>query len=118
MKRWAIRLAATALLAGAALAKSDAGNSMHYVPATVLSTADPVYPFTSIAEGTVLLQVTLGASGKIERVEVLHDIKSLTPEAEKAVKQWTFRPALLDGKQVRSILPVAFTFRSFWHRYR
>lgn len=78
--------------------------------AQVISTVGPVYPVNSIAQGTVVLEVTIGSSGRVEQVRVIRDIPSLTSEAVKAVRGWSFRPARLDGRPVRTAIPVAFTF--------
>jgi protein TonB len=80
--------------------------------AEVLSTVEPGYPPNSIAAGTVVLQVSLDKWGEIEAVKVLKDIKSLTREAERALRKWKFKPAQLDGKPVKSTLVAAFTFRT------
>jgi hypothetical protein len=41
---------------------------------------------------------------------VIRDIASLTEEAARAVKQWKFKPARLDGHPVATPMVVAFTF--------
>ena len=79
-------------------------------PAEVVEVADTYYPPRSVAFGTVVLQVTVGESGEIEDVKVVRHIPSLTEEAVRSVRKWKFKPATLDGKPVRSVIPVAFTF--------
>ncbi len=78
--------------------------------AQVISAVGPVYPVNSVAQGTVVLEVTVGPSGRVEQVKVIRDIPSLTSEAVKAVRGWSFRPARLEGRPVRTAIPVAFTF--------
>ncbi|MGH9431405.1 MAG: energy transducer TonB [Terriglobia bacterium] len=68
------------------------------------------YPPTSVAYGTVVLQVTVGKLGSIDDVKVIHDIPSLTQEAERTVRKWKFRPATFDGKPVASLMVASFTF--------
>jgi Gram-negative bacterial TonB protein C-terminal len=68
------------------------------------------YPVNSVAYGIVALKVTVDAKGKAEAVKVVRDIVSLTPEAVDAVKNWTFRPAKLDGEPIRSKTTVTVVF--------
>ena len=112
MQRLTGTLALLALCATLSLAQQPAGQPPTYEAPEVLSTVDPGYPPNSIATGTVILQVSLDKWGEIEAVKVLKDIKSLTPEAERAVRKWKFKPARLDGQPVKSTLTAAFTFRT------
>jgi outer membrane biosynthesis protein TonB len=95
---------------GASSSGPEKPAALRYEPPQVLSAVDAAYPVNSVAFGTVVLEVGLNAAGKIERVAVVRDIPPLTGSAEQAVRQWTFRPARLDGRPVASSLPVAFTF--------
>ncbi|HVB35540.1 MAG TPA: energy transducer TonB [Patescibacteria group bacterium] len=81
-----------------------------FEPPEVLATADAAYPINSVAFGTVVLEVHLDATGEIEDVRVARGIDSLTKQALQAIKQWRFKPAMLDGKAVKSVVPVAFIF--------
>ncbi len=80
--------------------------------ARATATAEPQYPHNSIAQGTVTLELTIGVSGELERVNVLQPLPSLTEEAVRTVRKWSFRAATLDGKPVRSTMIVSFTFRT------
>ncbi len=79
-------------------------------PAQVVSTVDAVYPPRAVNWGTVVVNVTVGASGEIEKVAVVRDFPGFTDAALSAVKRWKFRPAMLDGDPIRSVVPVAFSF--------
>ncbi len=81
-----------------------------FEPVQVVSTAEANYPPNTIMAGTVVFEVTVGADGQAERVRTVRDIPPLTQAAERALKQWTFRAATLDGKPVRAAIAVAFTF--------
>jgi TonB family protein len=105
-------LVAVMLTTGLVQSQRPEAETPRYVPAQVVSVVEAAYPPTSIAWGTVVLQVTVERDGSVAEVRVLRDIKSLTPEAEKAVRRWKFRPATLDGQPVRSAVPVAFVFRT------
>jgi TonB family protein len=112
----------SARLAGAALGVLALGGGLllaqqrekpaapRYEPPQVISAVDAAYPINSVAFGTVVLDVELSATGKIDRVAVVRDIPPLTDSAEQAVKQWKFKPARLEGRAVASSLPVAFIF--------
>lgn len=81
-----------------------------FVPAQVIASLDAPYPHTSIAEGTVVFEVTVGADGQIEDVRAVRAIASLTEAGERSLRGWRFRAATLDGKAVRSTVVVAFSF--------
>ncbi len=111
IRRIVLVLAALSLAAMAAAQRPEKA-APRFEPAEVASTAELFYPPNSVGFGTVVLEVTLDDSGAIENVKVVKDIKSLTPEAEKCVRKWSFRPARLGGRPVRSTVPVAFTFNN------
>lgn len=81
-----------------------------FVPPTVVSAVDAIYPLQSIVSGTVVLEVSLDDAGKITEVRVVRGIPSLTEAAEQSVRRWKFQPAELDGKPVPSKVAVAFSF--------
>jgi len=81
-----------------------------FEPAEVVAVANTYYPPLSVAFGTVVLQVTVAEAGQIEDIKVIRHIPSLTEEAIRSVKKWRFKPATLDGRPVRSAVPVGFTF--------
>jgi len=112
MRRWIGSFALLALAATLAPAQLPEVREPRFEPAEVVSTVEPRYPAKSIATGTVILQVSLNETGAIEQVKVLKHVASLTAEAERAVRHWSFRPARLNGRPVRSSLAVAFTFRT------
>jgi TonB family protein len=115
MRRLTGTLALLALCSSLSLAQRPEEGAPRFEAAEVVSTVEPGYPPNSIAAGTVILQVSLDRWGEIEAVKVLKDIKSLTPEAERAVRKWKFKPARLDGQPVKSTLAAAFTFRTIMY---
>jgi TonB family protein len=87
------------------------GNSgLPFKSAEVISATDVSYPVQSIAVGTVLLEVIVGETGKVEDVRPVREIESLTEVATDSVRSWRFNPGLLEGKAVRSRTTVAVTF--------
>jgi TonB family protein len=68
-----------------------------YKAAEVVATDDFQPPWNSIASGTVVLDVSLDATGAVGGVTVLRDVPSLTNAAESAVQSWQFEPAIAAG---------------------
>jgi TonB family protein len=81
-----------------------------YEPPAVVSATETVYPIRSVASGTVVLEAALDNTGAITGVRVVRGIPSLTQEAERALRQWKFQPARLNGRSVSSKIPVGFVF--------
>jgi TonB family protein len=69
-----------------------------------------VYPANVVSPGTVVLEVAVGTDGRIEDVRVVRAMPPFTEEAMKAIQQWKFAPATIDGEPVRAVIPVAFSF--------
>lgn len=101
---------AAAILLASAGARSQTAAVPDFRPAEVLSSVDADYPIQSIAAGTVVLEVRVLKTGKIDTVKVVRDIPSLTESAKAAVVQWKFKPATLNGKPMDSFVAVAVTF--------
>jgi protein TonB len=63
-------------------------------------------------EGVVTLKAKVNAEGKIASVDVLDGVHPLLDgAAERAVKQWRYRPAMVDGRPVPSTVKVTVGFR-------
>jgi TonB family protein len=74
----------------------------------------PVYPPEAKAagvQGIVRLGVIIGQDGAVQQVTVLDGPPELTQAAVDAVKQWVYRPTLLNGNpvQVETSIDVNFT---------
>jgi protein TonB len=73
----------------------------------------PVYPRVAIVariSGTVRLLGTVGADGTIQEVQVLGGPGLLVQAAVDAVRQWVYRPTLLNGKPVEVTAPIDVNF--------
>ncbi len=87
-------------------------------PPVVLSRVEPAY--TDLArraaiEGTVELEVSIDASGKVVDVEVVRGLPlGLSEAAAQAVRRWTFRPARTTAGAVasRKTVRVQFVLRA------
>ena len=84
--------------------------SLRFDPPSVVSAVEAIYPLTSVASGTVVLEVALDDTGTITGVRVVRGIPSLTESAERSIRQWKFQPAHLNGEPVYSKMAVAFSF--------
>jgi len=74
----------------------------------------PVYPLIAKAariEGTVILQATISATGTIENLRVVSGHPMLQQAAMDAVRNWRYRPYLLNGQpvEVETTVNVIFT---------
>jgi periplasmic protein TonB len=74
----------------------------------------PVYPSTAIRlriEGTVELMATISKSGDITQVKVVSGDSQLSRAAVDAVKQWKYKPYLLNGEPVEIQTQVTIKFK-------
>lgn len=64
---------------------------------------DPRYPQIAVSagiSGTVELRAIIGRDGRVRSVEVLSGSALLAPAAVAAVREWRYRPTLLNGETV------------------
>jgi TonB family protein len=65
-------------------------------------------------QGTVLLQVVIGADGRIHDVSVLRSLgMGLDELAVEAARKWRFEPGTKDGKPVAVVVPMEINFRLY-----
>ena len=82
--------------------------------AKVISAPPPVYPVLAKdarVGGTVQLDATIGEDGHIENLRVLSGSPLLINAAVDAVKQWTYRPTILNGKPVKVQTQIIVNFQ-------
>jgi protein TonB len=73
----------------------------------------PSYPPIAKAarvEGIVRLSAAIAPNGIVENLRVLSGNPLLTEAAEKAVKQWTYQPTVLNGKPVEVLTEIDVKF--------
>jgi protein TonB len=79
--------------------------------------SSPPPQYTEIArkariQGVVILQAIINEQGDVDNVTVLKGLPmGLTEEAEKAVRQWKFKPAQLNGKPVAVYFNLTVNFQ-------
>jgi protein TonB len=73
----------------------------------------PVYPEIARAarvQGNVVLDCTISREGRVVDVKVLSGHVLLQPAAVEAVRQWLYRPTLLNGVPVPVVMTVTVRF--------
>jgi TonB family protein len=80
----------------------------------ILTRVNPEYPSDAREariQGVVVLKVNVDEEGRVVRVELISGHPMLAPAAIEAVRQWTYRPYLLNGKpiEVETQVQVNFT---------
>lgn len=83
-------------------------------PAELIHRVDPVYPTIAReqrVQGTVKLRVTIAQDGTVLGVELLSGSQLLTRAAIDAVRQWRYRPTLINGKPVQTDSELSLVFR-------
>ena len=100
--------------AGAVVDGHALGPTDRFNPAHLLYHFDPDYPPDAKqqnVEGTVMLRLSIGASGSVDQVRLLSGPPLLVPAAISAVRNWRYLPALLNGEPVKSEQDVSVEFR-------
>jgi protein TonB len=82
--------------------------------AKLLKQSKPVYPplaRQARIQGTVKLQAIISRDGTIQQLQVMSGHPLLVPNALEAVKQWVYKPTLLNGEPVEvvTVIDVNFT---------
>jgi TonB family protein len=112
------RVAASRSVPGSESATPDDPPPVHRItPPRLLTQVRPVYPpeaFEKRIEGTVELEILIGATGDVEAACVIRGKPGLDAAAVNCVRQWKFTPAALeDGKPVPTVARAPVTFRIF-----
>ena len=84
------------------------------VAATALQRVNPIYPPLARnqgIEGNVILDATIAQDGSVPKVKVVSGPPSLADAATRAVRQWRFSPAMLNGKPVEVEQRVTIVFK-------
>ena len=74
----------------------------------------PIYPQNAISmrvEGSVELMATISKTGDITQVKVRKGDSQLTKSATDAVKQWKYKPYLLNGEPVEIQTQITINFK-------
>ena len=73
----------------------------------------PVYPplaRQARIQGTVRFNAIIGRDGKIENLTLVSGHPLLVPSATEAVKQWVYKPTMLNGEPVEVVTQIDVNF--------
>lgn len=79
----------------------------------LLRKTTPVYPPDAKAakiQGKVLLEAVIGTDGHVENLKVVSGPKELQQSALDAVREWVYKPYLLNGNPVEVMTTVNVTY--------
>jgi protein TonB len=79
----------------------------------VINKVQPVYPKLALVArvtGVVLVKAVISKQGVISELQVVSGHPVLVPAALKALKQWRYRPYLLNGEPVEVETYITVTF--------
>lgn len=83
-------------------------------PMHVLKTVPPTYPAIARVRrlaGSVLVQVTVGKDGKVHNPQFISGQPVFRDAAFEAVKQWQFKPAMLNGQAIDQVTEIKMEFK-------
>ena len=75
---------------------------------------EPQYPEAARKdriEGTIIMSASISELGNVETVELVSGDPTLAPAAIEAVKQWKYKPFLLNGTPMTMLTQVAVDFK-------
>lgn len=91
----------------------------HVIPGTtagssLIQRVNPVYPplaRQARIQGTVVMEIKISKSGDVESLQLMSGHPMLAPAAVEAVKQWKYKPFVIDGEpaEVKTTIQVVFT---------
>ncbi len=126
MKRWQTSIFGLWLVLAAPLAVSAARNpglgpddsgplkvAQEIQGLKITEQPKPAYPELarlSRTEGAVVLQVLIARDGKVSKIEIVSGPALLTRAAQEAVKQWKYRPTIVNGQEVEVSTQVKVQF--------
>jgi TonB family protein len=109
-----VAIRATGVVAVPARDAQSAQHARNLQIGELINLVEPVYPTDARQarlEGTVKLHVVVGTNGEVESFHPISGPESLTHAAMIAVREWRYRPTLLNGKAVETQEDVTFVFR-------
>jgi TonB family protein len=74
-------------------------------------TVTPAYPVQALLDGVVIIEAAVTADGGVTDLKLIRSAGGFDPAALDAARQWTFRPALRDGRPVPAFAYLLFGFR-------
>jgi protein TonB len=81
--------------------------------ANLISSASPAYPESAKAagvQGVVLLQAQISKDGVVEDLRVISGHVLLNDAAIQAVRQWRYRPQVINGQAIPVVTTITVNF--------
>ena len=75
-----------------------------------LTTTMPPFPPSALSGGVVLLEARIDRNGAVADVTVIHSAPSFDDAAQRAARQWRFRPGRVRGTPVSTVVYILFGF--------
>lgn len=79
--------------------------------ANLIRKVEPIYPADAHVQGTVSLKVTIDRDGNVQKIQLISGNPLLIQAAIDAVKQWQFKPTLLNGSAVEVSTQIDVDFK-------
>lgn len=101
--------------ASAGLPTPDIPISGGVTEAALIRKVQPIYPpaaRTQRLEGAVVLEATIAEDGSTQDLKVISGLPVLAQAATAAVRQWHYRPSLLNGKPVAVQKQITIVFKA------
>jgi protein TonB len=86
----------------------------HMDPGSLIRTVQPAYPqIAKIAgiQGQVVLSAIISKSGQIETLQTISGHPMLASAAKEAVRQWRYRPYILNGEPIEVETQITVNFK-------
>lgn len=87
--------------------------TQHEAMSAVTNKIAPEYPPAARQlkiQGVVEIEAVIGESGSVEHVKAVSGSPVLTKAASDALMKWKFKPFAEDGKPVKAVVTMSFTF--------
>ena len=106
----------TLWIAATTLAAQDSVRRLTQEEAVKVAVTKPQPEYPPVAkqlkiQGRIELEVFVDAAGLVDNVKVLTGNPALTGTAVNTLKRWRFEPILADGKPVRAVAILSFSFK-------
>ena len=102
-------LIAAGMARGQAVPRVDTGAALKQVVKRVEPVMPPIAAMAKVT-GKVIADVTIGVTGSVESTAIIEGSALFTQAAEIALKQWTFKPFLVNGRAARVVVLIELQF--------
>jgi len=82
-------------------------------PPVQVKNIPPLYPpgaQRARVEGIVIIEATIGTDGKVKDAKVIRSVKMLDDSAVRAVREWEYKPTVINGQAVQVVTAISINF--------